>query len=247
MQRFFVTADAIVGDTVRIVGEDAHHISYSLRMRKGDALSVCCPECRLLTCVLDEFGEGYVLAKIQTESVCKTEPPYRVRLYQALPKGDKLETIVQKAVECGVYSVTPFESSRCIAKPGHDPEKKRERLNRIAAEAAKQCGRGMLPEVRPTLTYRQMLAEASQADLPLFCYEAEGTEPLGVLLTRKGTEITIVIGAEGGFSSEEAEEAKRQGMLLCGLGPRILRCETASGFVLAALSLCRELTPDNQQ
>lgn len=244
MQRFFVTPEAVTAGTVRIHGADAHHIAYSLRMRKGDFLSVCLPDKRLLSCTITDFGDGFVLARIDGESICTSEPPYRVRLYQALPKGDKMETIVQKAVECGVFSITPFESSRCIAKAGNAPEKKRERLGRIALEAAKQCGRGMLPEVRPILSFDAMLQEASQASIPLFCYEAEGTEPLGTLLRRRGDDITVVIGAEGGFSPEEASEAERHGMLLCGLGPRILRCETASGFVLAALSFCRELTPE---
>ena len=243
MQRFFVTDDAIQGGVIRIVGDDARHISFSLRMKKGDGISVCTPDSRLLSAILTEFGEGYVTAEVVKESVCTAEPPYRVRLYQALPKGDKLETIVQKAVECGVYQILPFESRNCVAKEGNHPEKKRERLNRIAAEAAKQCGRGILPQVMPTMSYRQMLADAGEAALPLFCYEGEGTEPLGALLYGKETDIAGVVGSEGGFTPEEVSEAKKAGFRLCGLGERILRCETAPTFVLACLSMVRELTP----
>ncbi len=243
MQRFFVTDDAICGGVIRIEGDDARHISFSLRMKKGDTISVCAPECRLLTAVLTEFGDGFVTAEVTEEGVCTAEPPYRVRLYQALPKGDKLETIVQKAVECGVYEIVPFESRNCVAKEGNNPEKKRDRLNRIAAEAAKQCGRGILPKVMPTLSYRQMLAEAGKAELPLFCYEGKGTEPLGALVCGAEREISVVVGSEGGFTSEEAEAAQVAGFRLCGLGERILRCETAPTFVLSCLSMARELTP----
>lgn len=241
MQRFFVLSEARNDTTVTITGDDAYHISHSLRMRKGEEISVCLPDQTQLRCELTGFEEGRVTAKVIETSRCTAEMPCRVHLYQALPKGDKLDTIVQKAVECGVYDITPFESSRCIAKAGGNFEKKRERLNRIALEAAKQCGRGIVPTVRPLLTYSQMLAEASTASLPLFCYEAEGTEPLGVLLQQRSDEIAVVIGAEGGFSPAEAKEAKERGLLLAGLGPRILRCETASSFVLACISLCREL------
>ena len=243
MQRFFVTDEAIGEGFIRISGDDARHISLSLRMKKGDTVSVCAPDGRLFAASLEEFGDGYVTAHVTEESVCTAEPPYRVRLYQALPKGDKLETIVQKAVECGVYEIIPFESRNCIAKTGNNPEKKRDRLNRIAAEAAKQCGRGILPQVLPTLSFRQMLDEAGKAALPLFCYEGEGTVPLGALLGGTETEIAVVIGSEGGFTLEEVEAAKVAGLRLCGLGPRILRCETAPVFVLSSLSLCRELTP----
>jgi len=243
MQRFFVTDGAIRDGVIRIEGDDARHIAFSLRMKKGDRISVCAPDSRLYVGVLAEFGDGYVMATVAEEGVCTAEPPYRVRLYQALPKGDKLETIVQKAVECGVYEIIPFESRNCVAKEGNHPEKKRERLNRIAAEAAKQCGRGILPKVLPTLSYCQMLAEAGRAALPLFCYEGEGTEPLGALLQGTETEIAVVVGSEGGFAPEEVQMAKEAGFRLCGLGERILRCETAPTFVLSCLSLVRELTP----
>ena len=242
MQRFFVPATAVNGDTIRITGSDAHHISFSLRMKKDDRISVCTPDGFLYSCCLTAFGEGFVEATVTGKTICNTEPPYRVRLYQALPKGDKLETIVQKAVECGVYEIIPFESRNCIAKAGNNPEKKRERLNRIAAEAAKQCGRGILPQVLPMLSFRQMLDEAAAAELPLFCYEGEGTVPLGTLLAGSGREVSVVIGSEGGFTPQEVEGARAAGLRLCGLGSRILRCETAPVFVLSCLSCYRELS-----
>ena len=242
MQRFFVPPEAVEGDLVRIVGDDAFHISRSLRMKKGETISVCLPDRTLLCCELSSFSDGEVGATVLSRSVCTAEPPCRIHLYQALPKGDKMDVIVQKAVECGVTSVTPFESTFCIAKAGASFEKKRERWNRIALEAAKQSGRGIVPQVAPLLSYEQMLRKASSASLSLFCYEGEGTEPLGRCPIASAEEISVIIGSEGGFSPEEARLAGEHGMFLVGLGERILRCETASAFVLACLSFIKELS-----
>ena len=179
-----------------------------------------------------------------------TEPPYRAILYQALPKGDKLDTIIQKAVECGVSAVVPFESSRCVVRVKPEAEeRKTERRRRISEEAAKQCGRGIIPEVYPTLSYEAMLQDAAKADLVLFCYEAEGTVSLRSLLGEKmpavsseiPPTIAVIVGSEGGFSPEEAEAARNRDFCMVGLGKRILRCETAPPFVLACLSYQYEL------
>lgn len=241
MQRFFVSADAFDGKSVIIKGDDAFHISRSLRMKKGEQISVCLPDMTLLTCELSKFYTSEVVADVISSEKCLAEPPCRVHIYQALPKGDKLETVVQKAVECGAYSITPFVSERCIAKTGDSFAKKLERLNRISLEAAKQCGRGIVPEVRQILSYSEMLKEASLCELPLFCYEAEGTKPIGELLKKNVSDIAVIVGSEGGFSQKEADDARDNGLLLTGLGNRILRCETAPLFVLSCLSLYYEL------
>ena len=242
MQRFFVAADAVTDGIICLTGDNANHISFSLRMKRGDKISVCTPDSCVYGCTITDFQNGLVIAHIDDVSACDTEPPYRVHLYQALPKGDKFDTIIQKAVECGVYSVTPFESSRCIAKVGDSAEKKLARWNRIASEAAKQCGRGIIPQVLPVMTYSDMLKKASDVSLPIFCYEERGCNKLGNVLLRGGDTISVVVGAEGGFSEEEAQMAKSHGMILTGLGNRILRCETASSFVLACISMVRELS-----
>ena len=241
MQRFFVDSSAYSGNTVTISGKDAYHISRSLRMKKGEEISVCLPDGTLLHCKILSFSDDEVNAEVVSVGKCLSESPVKIRVYIALPKGDKFDTVVQKAVECGAYSVTPFMSERCIAKAGDGFERKLERLNRIAYEAAKQCGRGIVPTVTPILTYEQMLDEAVKADLPLFCYEADGTFPLGRLLRKDVSEISVIVGSEGGFSEKEAALAKDKGLLLTGLGPRILRCETAPTFVLSCLSLYYEL------
>ena len=220
MPRFFVHSSDIDGEIITLRGDDAHHVAYSLRMAAGEHVTVCC-DGLAYDCALEAFSSDksnpWVTARICDAVPVDTEPPYEAVLYQALPKGDKLDTIIQKAVECGVASVVPFESSRCIARAKPEAEaRKTERRQRIAEEAAKQCGRGCVPSVLPTLSYSAMLEDAVKADLVLFCYEVSGTIPLRALLTRRLPEIpsgdrcpriAIVVGSEGGFSPEEAMQA----------------------------------------
>lgn len=247
MPRFFVDKDSIQNEIVFINGADAFHISRSLRMAAGEHITVCDAEAYEYDCVLEGFGET-VTARVVKKTELKTEPPYRATLWQALPKGDKLDSIIQKAVECGVCEIRLFESAHCIAKTdSKTEEKKSERRNRIAYEAAKQSGRGIIPRVHSAVSFSEMLENTVGSDLPLFCYEGKETEPIGKLLenfkkTAPNTpSISIVIGPEGGFSAEEAQRAKESGLIPIGLGPRILRTETASGFALGAISCSLEL------
>ena len=246
MPRFFVQSTQIENGTVTVLGDDAHHISRSLRMAAGEQITVCDMQHREYLCELAEFLSDCVRARVLSVTQSVAEPPVAITLYQALPKGDKLDLIIQKAVECGVCRIVPFESERCVVRAKADAEgRKTERRQRIATEAAKQCGRGVLPVVDPTVSYAQMLAMAGEADTVLFCYEGDGTVPVGALLKgatpKNGSSLAIVVGSEGGFSLAEAEKARENGFLLCGLGPRILRTETASGFVLGCISCLLEL------
>lgn len=243
MPRFFVSEEAFADGTVTVGGDDAHHISRSLRMAAGEHITVCNGQGREYDCELTQFLPDRVVARVTSEKPSQTEPPYRVTLYQALPKGEKMDSIIQKAVECGVTAIVPFESEHCIARDGDRTEKHTERRARIALEAAKQCGRGIIPEVRKTVSFGQMLKEAAAVSLPLFCYEGEGTDPLPQALRTETVpdEIAIVVGSEGGFSVREAQAARTAGLHLIGLGARILRTETASGFVLSCLSFRYEL------
>ena len=252
MPRFFVRRDAVEDGYVRITGEDAHHISRSLRMAAGERITVCDMQRVEYECVLERFEADAVFARIVSEKPSDTEPLFSATVYQALPKGDKLDSIIQKSVECGVSRIVPFESDRCIVRMKPEAEgKKTERRARIAAEAAKQSGRAMLPEVAPTVSFAEMLEEARKADVCLFCYEGDGTLPLGMALPAEllrerigrgeTPTVSIVIGSEGGFSLEEAERARETGMTLAGLGKRILRTETAAAFVLGCLVYALEL------
>ena len=245
MPRFFVTNTQISNGTVTVTGADAHHISRALRMAVGDIITVADSRQIEYECRLVKFLEDAVIAEILSEKAQDTESPVRVTLYQALPKGDKLDTVIQKAVECGAVRVVPFESERCVVRVKPEAEaRKTERRARIALEAAKQCGRGIIPEVLPTVSFDEMLESAAKAELPLFCFEGEGTVPIGqILLANRGVrEIAVIVGSEGGFSLAEAEKAKEKGLLPTGLGKRILRTETAPLFALSCISCLFELT-----
>ena len=253
MPRFFVDPSAVNGNTVTLTGENARHASYSLRLAPGDRIKVCDQQTAYL-CEMVSFDSETATARILSATPIDTEPPFVARLYQALPKGDKLDTIIQKAVECGVTEVIPFESSRCIVRAKPEAEgRKTERRCRIAEEAAKQCGRGVIPSVRPTVSFAEALKAARSADLALFCYEGQEVTPLPAILEMAGPaletaraegrvpEIAIFVGSEGGFSPEEAAAAREAGFAMTGLGKRILRTETASGFVLSCLIYALEL------
>ncbi len=244
MPRFFVPSDNITGEYIRITGSDAAHITRSLRMATGEAVTVCNMKCTEYGCVIDGFEDGDVVLRIVSSAPGKTEPPYRVTVYQALPKGDKMETIVQKTVETGAYKIVPFVSERCISRPdGKAKLSKVERWNKISLEAAKQCGRGRIPEVGEILGFTQMLDDATKADTAILFYEGDGTVPLNRILKEVGREenISVIIGSEGGFSLDEVGAAKDRGILIAGLGPRILRCETAPTVALSAISYALEL------
>lgn len=241
MPRFFVTDEYIDDAHVRITGEDAHHISRSLRMAAGEHITVSDASGYEYDCILESFEETCVRAKIVSRTLSDTELPVRVHLYQAMPKGDKLDLIIQKAVECGAYDITPFESERCVVRIKPEAEaRKTERRSRIAYEAAKQCRRAVIPKVLPTCDLRAAFDAASVCDAVLFCYEGKDTVPMKAALRtirseRELHDIAVIIGSEGGFSPAEAQLAEERGFYQIGLGKRILRTETASIFALAAL------------
>ncbi|MBE6592625.1 MAG: 16S rRNA (uracil(1498)-N(3))-methyltransferase [Ruminococcaceae bacterium] len=246
MPRFFVRQERVFDGLVSIIGEDAHHIARSLRMAIGDALTVCDMQGNEYSCTIESFDEDKeVVARILSVAHSENEPKIFIKLYQALPKGDKLDTIIQKAVECGASQIIPFQSERCVVKIKNEAEdRKNDRRQRIAAEAAKQCGRSVIPEVCAALSFNEAIAGALESELCLFCYEGDGTKGLGEILREYGElpkSISVVIGSEGGFSQNEVKKAKDAGAVLTGLGKRILRTETASGFVLACLVCASEL------
>ena len=245
MPRFFIDASQIEDGHAYIVGDDSRHIARSLRMAAGDELTVC-----------DGSGNEYltVLTKIRDERCeceikgcvrSKSEPLSKITLYMAYPKSDKLEIIIQKAVELGASRIVPFESSRCIKKPkAEKANEKTARLCRIAAEAAKQCGRAILPSVSLPYSFTDAVEEATKSSLAIFCYEGNDAVSLKALLDgieKIPESISVIVGAEGGFSPEEAERARTSGALIANLGPRILRCETAPDYCLSAISFRFEL------
>ncbi len=244
MPRFFVESDAVSDGVARITGADARHIARALRMAVGEEITVCSSDGTEYDCRLSRIRDEEVAAEVVLGRRGENESPVRIRLYMAYPKGDKLELVVQKATELGVASVTPYLSERCVRRPKSEKiAGETERLSRIAAEAAKQSGRSSLPTVTPPLSFHEMLREAAKAEPALFCYEGAGVEQLPAILGRypEAREIAVIVGPEGGFSQGEAEAAREAGCLLCGLGRRILRCETAPLFALAGISVLLEL------
>lgn len=244
MPRFFVDRAAIGEGEIYITEPDARHIARSLRMAVGDALDVSDGEGMEYSCRLTRIRDEECVAEIIESRLSEREPPVEITLFMAVPKGDKLETVVQKAVELGASHIIPFESERCIKRPAPDKAAKLvERLSRIAHEAAKQCGRAALPTVHGIIRLADVLGLIGSYDLPLFCYEAGGTEPVRRVLERAEDvkRVCAIVGSEGGFSEGEAERIIGAGAVAVGLGPRILRCETAPEYVLSAISYRFEL------
>lgn len=257
MPRFFISPESLSGDgsKITLTGDDAHHVSRSLRMRPGEKLTVCDGLGTDYFCRTSAFTGDTVTLDVEETTKSRAEPPVLITVYQALVKGDKFDTVVQKSVECGASAVCPFYSRNCIVRPTDDEEKRRQRRARIAREAAMQSGRGVIPSVRGCISFGEMIRNAAESDAALFCYEGDGTEQLPRLLEdikRKWTgdhldqqdrhidgerqrRIAVIVGPEGGFAPDEAEAAKKSGLYMTALGPRILRTESAAEFALACI------------
>ena len=235
MPRFFI--DGAADGRAYIAGADALHIAKALRMRPGEALTLCDGKGTDFDGVLETVTDRQVTVRISASRPSQAEPTLAVTLYQGLPKGDKMDWIVQKAVELGVTAVVPVATRRSVARLEGKADKKQERWQRIAAEAAGQCGRGMLPSVERPLSWSQALSCLSGEPALVF-YEGGG-RPLRELVTPSTRRLSVFVGPEGGFDPEEIDAIRRQGGGVATLGPRILRCETAP---LAALTLLMHLS-----
>ncbi len=246
MPKFFmpVADDAA---QITVTGEDAHHIGYALRSRVGDAVTVCNTDASAKTygwdyhCKISAFDSQTVTLEVETSEKSDAESDVQIILYQAVPKNDKFDTIVQKAVELGVTAIVPVFTKRCISKPDAKSQaKKRERMQKIAIEAAKQCGRSILPQVKDFCSYTEALEEAQKCDCKIVCYEGGGIR-LDKALSPTDRSVALFVGSEGGFEPEEIALAEQYGVKSCTLGKLILRCETAP---IAAISILRFLTGD---
>lgn len=255
MPKFFVNSEDISENKVILTGEKAVHITKSLRMSIGESVTVCDGAGTDHLCVIESVGRE-VLLTIEDSCLSSAEPPYRAVVYQALSKGDRFDTVVQKSVECGAFSIVPVQTERATVRlSADDCSKKAVRWQRIAESAAEQCGRGIVPRVCGLMNFAEAVAAARSADLALFCYENEDGVTLKERLeafadTRKrdGTvpDIAVIIGPEGGFSEKEAALAREcaaesENFHSVSLGSRILRTESAAPFVLACISMGLEL------
>lgn len=238
MPKFFLTPDAIHGSFIRLGEKNSAHVK-ALRLRAGEALTVSDGSGREYQCVYRGMEEGEGVAEILGQSICQTEPSVSVHIFAALPKGDKAEMIVQKAVELGAADIGFFLSSRCISRPDdHAAGKRLERLSRVSEEAAMQSGRGRIPEVMWIPQFSDMLRKAAESNIALFLWEEADKNSLRSVLqsvSEAPGDLALISGPEGGFSREEAEEAGSRGLTLITLGKRILRCETAPLCALSAV------------
>lgn len=236
MHRFFADFDSIKDDMIFIGGNDAHHISKVLRLKEDDEIIVCDKEGTDYHCSIKSLGKDAVEAWILKKEVSSSEPPIEITLYQGVPKGDKLETVIQKCVELGGVKIVPVAMKRSVAVI-KDKEKKKQRMQKIALEASKQCGRAKVPEVLEVLSFKEAIADAIENDLKILPYEAENKQKLkDILLENKNSaKIAIFIGPEGGFDEEEIKLAKDNGFKTVTLGPRIMRTETAPLACISAV------------
>ncbi len=253
MPRFFLSPEllrsaAAQSAPVEIGGENARHISLSLRMKTGDRLLLCDGEGMEYDAAITAITSQAVTVQIDREYPSRSESPVASVLYQAIVKGDKMDTVIQKAVELGVSEIVPVETLRCVAKISPEAaEKKILRWQKIADEAAGQSGRGVLPKVHWPMNFSDAAKRATQtvwdeSRVALICYEGEENQTLKTLLPpAPPKQVSFFIGPEGGFEPTEIELAARLGILPAGLGRRILRTETASSFVLSSLCYVYEI------
>ena len=241
MPRFFVNKNNINDDHITINGGDAKHIGRSLRMKIGDELVLCCEKVDYKTKILS-ISDNEVLCEILSQSEICSEANIELTLYQAMPKGDKLEFIIQKAVELGVIKIVPVITSRCISRPDKKGfAKKKERLSRISLEAAKQSGRGIIPEISDIIDFKTAVSQLSEHDFSFVCYENGGVPFSSVVNASdfKNKSIGLFIGSEGGFDESEIEACEKMGIKTISMGKRILRCETAP---ISAVSIIMALS-----
>ncbi len=237
MYQFFVEDEQVTEDGVLITGSDVNHIRNVLRMKPGERVRISTRTGANYLCSITQVEEMSVAAQI-LETMAGTELPNRIVLFQGLPKADKMELIIQKAVELGAAEIVPVSMKNCVVKlDAKKAENKVKRWQQIAESAAKQSKRSLIPAVHEVLSYREAVAYAAECDVRLVPYENEqgmaGTKTMIEAIV-PGESIAVFIGPEGGFDESEIAEARDAGMKTISLGNRILRTETAG---LAALSI----------
>ena len=244
MYRFFVEPSQVEEHTIRIHGSDVNHIKNVLRMKTGEEILISSGDNLEYACYIEEMGSEEVLAHVMYVQEAGYELSSRIYLFQGLPKGDKMELIIQKAVELGVHEIIPVATRRAVVKlEGKKEENKIRRWQAIAGSAAKQSKRMYVPEVKPVMRFSQATEQAKELDIVLLPYElAEGMRKTKEIIAQiePGGSIGIFIGPEGGFDEEEVRMAVEMGAKAITLGKRILRTETAGLTVLSVLMFALE-------
>ena len=236
MPKFFINKNDISRGQIQLFGEDEKHIKTVLRAREGEEITLCDGEGMDYQCRIASLERG-VLLDILSQEVCETEPKTKITLYQGLPKADKMELIIQKCVELGVDRIVAVSTERAIVKLDKKEAKKLERWQKIAEAAAKQSGRGKIPEIgQQVLKFKEAVAEAKELDGAIIPYEREQETGIRQFVQNfKGESVGVFIGPEGGFADEEIALAQENGITPITLGKRILRTETAGMTTTAIL------------
>ena len=236
MPKFFFNKNDISRGQVQLFGEDEKHIKTVLRAREGEEITLCDGEGMDYQCRIASLERG-VLLDILSKDVCETEPKTKITLYQGLPKADKMELIIQKCVELGIDRIVAVSTERAIVKLDKKETKKLERWQKIAEAAAKQSGRGKIPEIgHQGLKFKEAVAESKELDGAIIPYEREQETGIRQFVQNfKGESVGVFIGPEGGFADEEIALAQENGITPITLGKRILRTETAGMTTTAIL------------
>jgi len=232
MPKYFFSPTQLHDAQITLDGDTAHHLLHVLRVNTGDKIILCNGAATDYsgTIIAIKSKPPNITVKIEETLLSRTEPPTKVSLYQGLPKGDKMDLIIQKCVELGIHEIIPVITSRAVAR---DSAKKAERYQRIAESAAGQSMRGIIPKVHTALSFDDAVAQVTETTF--IAYEDEQTNNLNAMLTKRPAAIDIWIGPEGGFSKEEISALTNKGAKTFTLGPRILRTETAAIVSLAQI------------
>ena len=245
MHRFYVEQDLIRENYISIIGSDVNHIKNVLRLRQGDEIVICNGQGKDYYCIINEVSDNEVVAAIDAVKDTAAELKSRIALFQGLPKKDKFELIIQKAVELGAAEIVPVMTGRVVVKleDKKKEEKKMQRWQAIAMEAAKQSGRGIIPAVRPVHSFFDAVKALSRMELALIPYEKATDinitrELLGKIANY--SQIGVFVGPEGGFEADEIRLAIEHNIRPITLGRRILRTETAGLAILSMMMLMLE-------
>ena len=244
MQHFFADRSWVQGDKIRLEGSDVNHMKNVLRMKEGEEVQVSDGTGNAYLCQIEGYEGNQAVLKIREKTEKDTELPSKIWLFQGLPKGDKMELIIQKMTELGVYRIVPVSMKRSVVKlDKKKADSKVKRWNMISESAAKQSKRSIIPEIMPVCTFNEALEMSQQLDVKLLPYEcADGmAKTKKIIENLKGNEsIGIFIGPEGGYDLDELSKAKEEGWEEITLGKRILRTETAGMMLMSVLMYMNE-------
>ncbi len=239
MPKFFVTQEQIKENKILIIGQDVNHIRNVLRKQVGDEITICNSiNGKDYLCQISKLYENEIECKIKSILENNVEPSTKITIFQGLPKADKMELIIQKAVELGVYDITPIEMKRCVVKLNEKNKlKKIQRWQKISEVAAKQCGRNIIPKINQCANIKNICDLIKEYDIVFIAYENEKENTIKQELQKLNNKqkIAVIIGPEGGISEEEYEALKANGAISITLGKRILRTETVALNVLSII------------